>query len=70
MSAAAILLWAEVGAKLITVVGVPVANVIKLFKESGGTDAEAQALIQHWASLTSSIEARIAELKAQIAAGG
>jgi hypothetical protein len=70
MTAAAILLWAEVGAKLITVLGVPVANIIRLFKESGGTDAEAEALLGLWASLTQSVEARIAALKAQMAAGG
>ena len=60
MSAAAILMWAQVGVQLINVLGVPVANIVKLFKESGGTDAEADALIGHWASLTQSIEARIA----------
>jgi hypothetical protein len=70
MTAAAILLWAEVGAKLITVLGVPVANIIRLFKESGGPAAAAEALLGLWASLTQSVEARIAALKAQMAAGG
>ena len=64
-----ILQWAELGAKLITVMAVPVASVIKLFKDAGGTDAEAEALIGLWASLTASIEARIAQLKAQGAGG-
>ena len=69
MTAAQILKWAELGASLITVGGVPVANIIRLFRESGGTDAEAELLAQHWASLTASIEARIAQLKAQGAGG-
>lgn len=65
MTAAAILAWAEVGAKLITILAVPVSTVVALFKQQGGTDAEAQALIGHWASLVSDIEARIALLEAQ-----
>jgi hypothetical protein len=69
MTAAAILMWARLGSELITILGVPVANIIRLFRESGGTDAEADLLVQHWASLTQSIEARIAALKAQGAGG-
>lgn len=65
MTAAAILAWADVGAKLITILAVPVATVIRLFKEQGGTDEDAEALVGHWASLVSTIEARIALLKAQ-----
>ena len=64
MSALQILAWAELGAKLTTVLAVPVASVIKLFKDAGGTDDEAVALVAHWASLSASIEARIAALKA------
>ena len=70
MTAAQLLEWATVGSKLITILAVPVATVIKLFKESGGTDEEAQALIGHWAALQLSVEARIAALKAEIAAQG
>lgn len=70
MTAAAILAWARLGSELITVLGVPIATVIKLFRESGGTDAEAEALIGNWAALRVDVEARIAELKAQIAAAG
>lgn len=66
MTPASILQWATLGAQIITTLGVPVANVIRLFREAGGTDEEAQLLIQHWASLTASIEARIAALKAQM----
>lgn len=69
MTAAAILAWAQVGAQLINVLGVPIAQVIRLFKDAGGTDAEAEALVSLWASLTASIEARIAMLKAQGAGG-
>ena len=69
MTAAAILMWAKLGADLVNVLGVPVANVIRLFRESGGTDAEAEALVGLWASLTASVEARIATLKAQSTGG-
>ena len=70
MTAAAILAWARLGSELITVLGVPIATIIRLFREQGGTDAEAEALIGHWAALRGDVEARIVELKAQIAAGG
>ncbi len=66
MTPAMILAWAEVGARLITVLAVPVATVIGLFKSAGGTDDEAAALIGHWATLQASVEARIAQLQAQI----
>lgn len=62
MTATQILKWAELGASLITVLGVPVANVIALFKGAGGTDEEAEALIGHWAALGASVEARIRQL--------
>ena len=70
MTAAAILAWARLGSELITVLALPIATVVKLFRDNGGTDAEAEALIGHWAALRGDVEARIAELKAQIAAGG
>ena len=57
-----ILAWAQVGVALINTLGVPIANVIKLFKDSGGTDAEAELLIAHWQSLEASIQARIKTL--------
>ena len=69
MTGPQLLQWAQIGVALINVLGVPIANIIKLFKDAGGTDAEAEALIGHWASLTSSLEARIALLKAQGAGG-
>lgn len=69
MTPAAILLWADLGVKLITVLAVPIASVIKLFKDSGGTDEEAALLVTFWANLTQSIEQRIAYLKAQGAGG-
>lgn len=65
MTAAQILQWAQLGAQLITVLGVPVASVITLFRDAGGTDAEAQQLVGLWQSLEASIDARIAALKAQ-----
>lgn len=65
MTAEELLRWARIGSELVTVIGVPVARVIQLFRESGGTEAQAELLIQHWASLATSIEARIAALKAQ-----
>jgi hypothetical protein len=65
-----LLLWARTGAELITVLGVPIVTVVKLFREAGGTDLEAEALIGHWAALRGTVEARIAELKAQVSAGG
>lgn len=66
MKPAEILMWAELGAKLVVLLGVPVANIIKLFKDSGGTDADAVLLAGKWAALESSVEARIAYLKTQI----
>lgn len=68
MTPAMLLQWAEIGAKLITVLGVPIASVMRLFKEAGGTDAELAELIGKWAALVSDIAARIAFLKAAIAA--
>lgn len=68
MTAADILKWAEIGAQLITVLGVPVAAVIRLFKEAGGTDEQAVELIVKWAALHDSVAARIAFLKAALAA--
>lgn len=64
MKAQEILAWARLGSELVTVLSVPVAAIVKLFRESGGTDSEAEALIAHWSALTASIEARIAALKA------
>ena len=59
MTTAQILQWATLGSQLITTLAVPVASVIRLFRDSGGTEADADLLVQHWASLTASIEARI-----------
>lgn len=68
MSAIDLLKWAEIGVQLINVLGVPVASVIKLFKEAGGTDEQCVELIYKWASLHTDVAARIAFLKAAIAA--
>jgi hypothetical protein len=68
MNAADILKWAEIGIQLINVLGVPIAAVIKLFREAGGTDEQALELIGKWAMLQTTVAARIAFLKAGIAA--
>lgn len=59
--------WVEVGAKLVTVLGVPILEIIKLFKGQGGTDAEALELIGKWRGLVTDVQARIALLQAEIA---
>ena len=63
MTLAQVLAWAKIGADLVNVLKVPVAAVIQLFKDAGGTDEEAQQLLGLWHSLGESIDARIAELK-------
>lgn len=64
MNAAQILAWARLGSEFVTILQVPVASVIRLFKDAGGTDEEALLLQAHWQALSASIEARIAALKA------
>jgi hypothetical protein len=68
MNATDLLKWAEVGVQLINVLGIPIASVIKLFREQGGTDEQCLELIQQWARLHGDVAARIAFLKAAIAA--
>lgn len=68
MTATDILKWAELGIQLINVLGVPIAGVIKLFREAGGTDEQAMELVGKWAMLHTSVADRIAVLKAGIAA--
>jgi hypothetical protein len=68
VTGADLLVWAEVGAKLVTVLGVPIASVIRLFRESGGTEEELMELIGKWAALITNVAARIAFLKAAVAA--
>jgi hypothetical protein len=68
MNANDLLKWAEIGVQLINVLGVPVASVIKLFKDAGGTDEQCLDLIQQWARLHTDVAARIAFLKAAIEA--
>lgn len=68
MNAADVLKWAEIGVALINVLGVPIASVIRLFREAGGTDEQALDLIQKWAMLHVAVADRIAFLKAGIAA--
>ena len=68
MTAAALLAWAKIGSELVTVLGVPIATVIKIFREAGGTDEELMELIGKWAALITDVAARIAFLKAAIAA--
>lgn len=63
MTTTEILTWVRLGSELITILGVPIANVIRLFRDSGGSDADAELLAQHWASLAASIEARIKVLR-------
>lgn len=59
-----LLKWAEIGARLITVLGVPIASIVRIFREAGGTNEELMELIGKWAALISDIRARIAFLKA------
>jgi len=61
-----ILKWAEVGAVLINQLGVPIASMIRMFREVGGTEEELLDLIYKWASLHTSVVDRIAFLKAAI----
>jgi hypothetical protein len=68
MSANDLLKWAEIGVQLINVLGVPITSVIKLFREKGGTDEQCVELIYKWAALHTDVAARIAFLKAAIAA--
>lgn len=68
MNPALILMWAEVGAKLVTTLGVPIAEVIKLLRSAGATDEQCLELIQKWAMLHATVADRIAFLKAAIAA--
>jgi len=63
-----ILKWAEVGAVLINQLGVPIASMIKMFREAGGTEEELVELIARWAALHDTVEARVAFLKAAILA--
>jgi len=70
MSATDLLKWAEVGVTLINVLGVPIASVIRMFKEAGGSDEQCLDLIYKWAALHTSVADRIAFLKTAIAAMG
>jgi len=60
--------WLEIGAQLINVLRVPIAAVIRLFRDAGGTDEQALGLVGKWAALQTSVADRIAVLKAGIAA--
>ena len=67
ISAEDLVKWTDVFLKLVTVLGVPVAAVIKLFRDAGGTDEQALELLGKWAALQTSVADRIAVLKAGIA---
>lgn len=58
-----LLAWASVGAQLVSVLGVPVAQVVSFCRQSGVTDDELAYLELLWAGVTTQIEARIAALK-------
>jgi hypothetical protein len=60
--------WIEIGAMLINTLGLPIAAVIRLFREAGGSDEQALELVGKWADLQTSVADRIAFLKAGIAA--
>jgi hypothetical protein len=59
-----LLAWASVGVQLVSVLGVPVAQVVSFCRQSGVTDDDLAHLELLWAGVTSQIEARIAALKA------
>lgn len=63
MKPAEILAWAQLGAQLITVLGVPIAKVIELARSQNVGDAEIAQLEQLWGNLVTTIEQRIATLK-------
>lgn len=58
-----ILKWAQLGAQLVNVLGVPIATVIKLYREQGVPEQQLVELERLWTGMVSTIEARIAELQ-------
>jgi hypothetical protein len=61
--------WVNVGLQLVTVLAVPVSQVIGFARQQGVEDADLALLERAWATQVAVIEQRIAALKAQIAAG-
>jgi hypothetical protein len=61
--------WVNVGLQLVTVLAVPVSQVIGFARQQGVEDADLVLLESAWATQVAAIEQRIAALKAQIAAG-
>jgi hypothetical protein len=57
-----LLAWAQVGVQLVSVLGVPVAQVIAFCRQAGVSDADLVQLEVLWAGVIQQIEARIAAL--------
>lgn len=66
MNQVSLLKWAEIGFRLINELGIPIADVIKLFRDSGGSDEQCLELIQRWADLHGTVADRVEFLKIAI----
>jgi hypothetical protein len=70
MDPKSLLAWAQVGMQLITVLGVPIAQVVQFCRQSGVSDSDLAQLELLWGGVIRQIEDRIAELKRGVSMPG